>query len=100
MTTTYFTASSLDGFIADPEESLSWLLSRDIDTAGSMGYDAFLAEVGALAMGAATYDWLRRHEQDWPTRCPAGCSATGSRRHHRVRTSGSRPPTSPRSTPR
>lgn len=66
MTTTYFTASSVDGFIADRQGSLSWLLSRDSDPAGPVGYDAFLGGVGALAMGATTYDWVRRHEQDWP----------------------------------
>jgi dihydrofolate reductase len=61
MTTIYYTASSLDGFIADPEHSLSWLVSRDIDRAGPMGYDSFIASVGALAMGATTYRWLLEH---------------------------------------
>ena len=65
MSTAYYTASSLDGFIADPDDSLSWLLSRDVDRAGPMGYDAFYARVGALAMGATTYRWLRDHEQEW-----------------------------------
>jgi dihydrofolate reductase len=65
MSTAYYTASSLDGFIADPDDSLSWLLSRDVDRSGPMGYDAFYARVGALAMGATTYRWLREHEQEW-----------------------------------
>ena len=48
MVTQYFTASSTDGFIADPDDSLSWLLSRDVDSAGPMAYDGFIAEVGAV----------------------------------------------------
>ena len=62
MATSYFTASSVDGFIADPDHSLSWLLSRDVDSAGPMGYDAFLTRIGAVVMGSSTYAWLLRHE--------------------------------------
>jgi len=61
MLTQYFTASSVDGFIADPEETLSWLLTRDADPTGPMGYDLFYADVGALAMGARTYQWILDH---------------------------------------
>jgi dihydrofolate reductase len=49
--TIYYTASSSDGFIADPDNSLSWLLSRDVDRAGPMGYDDFIAKVGAMVGG-------------------------------------------------
>jgi dihydrofolate reductase len=58
MTTQYYTGCSLDGFIADDDHSLSWLTSRDIDRAGAMNYDAFIADVGAMAMGASTYRWI------------------------------------------
>ena len=61
MVTRYFTASSVDGFIADPEHSLSWLLSRDVDVRGPMGYEGFLEQsVGALAMGSTTPSRRRR----------------------------------------
>lgn len=63
MATIYFTASSVDGFIADADNSLSWLLSRDVDVDGPMGYQGFLdTSVGALVMGSTTYDWLLDHE--------------------------------------
>ncbi|MET9486395.1 dihydrofolate reductase family protein [Nocardia sp. NPDC006630] len=70
--TTYYTASSLDGFIADAEHSLSWLLSRKNDSDGPMGYNGFIAEIGALVMGANTYQWLLDNEPDtWPYDMPA-----------------------------
>lgn len=56
--TVYYTASSLDGFIADPDNSLAWLLSRDIDEHGPMSFGGFRATLGAAAMGATTYRWL------------------------------------------
>lgn len=58
MATHYYTASSIDGFIADAENSLEWLFPNDIDQAGPMNYQGFIADVGALAMGATTYQWL------------------------------------------
>ncbi len=62
MKTQYFTASSLDGFIADPEDSLKWLFPLgDIQ---ETSYPSFIREVGALAMGSVTYEWLLRHVVD------------------------------------
>jgi dihydrofolate reductase len=58
MSMVYYTAASLDGFIVDTDNSLDWLLSRDIDPAGAFGYEAFVETVGALVMGSATYEWL------------------------------------------
>ena len=60
--TQYYTATSLDGFIADENHSLDWLLPRDQDRAGPLSYDEFVAGVGALAMGATTYEWILDHE--------------------------------------
>lgn len=58
MATVYFTASSLDGFVVDEQESLGWLLSRDVDANGPFGYEAFAKSVGVLVMGSKTYEWL------------------------------------------
>ncbi|WP_427870759.1 dihydrofolate reductase family protein [Leucobacter luti] len=65
MTTHFYTASSLDGFIATPDHSLEWLFAQDFDEHGPMAYTAFLEGIGALVMGASTYEWLRRAEEDW-----------------------------------
>lgn len=62
MATVYYTASTMDGFIVDEVESLDWLLSRTFDVEGPFGYDAFAAEVGALAMGSSTYEWIVKNQ--------------------------------------
>ncbi len=59
----YYVASSLDGFIATEEDSLDWLL--DFGFASFQDhYDQFLAGVGAIIMGAQTYEWIRREQPD------------------------------------
>jgi dihydrofolate reductase len=59
MKTQYYTASSLDGFIATEEDSLEWLFT--LANLDDSSYPAFIAEVGALAMGASTYEWILRN---------------------------------------
>jgi len=59
MKTQYYTATSLDGFIATEDDSLEWLFALGSVTETS--YPTFIAEVGALAMGSATYEWMLRH---------------------------------------
>ena len=60
--TRYYTATTLDGFIADPDNSLDWLFTRDQDRGGLLNYADFIAGVGALAMGSTTYEWILDHE--------------------------------------
>ncbi|MBJ7359332.1 dihydrofolate reductase family protein [Nocardioides sp.] len=61
--TAYYTATTLDGFIADDEDSLAWLFVQDQDAKGPLNYDDFIAGVGALVMGRTTYEWIRAHNQ-------------------------------------
>lgn len=60
--TQYYTATTLDGFIADPNDSLDWLFTRAREEDGPLNYGDFIAEVGALAMGSTTYEWILDHE--------------------------------------
>jgi dihydrofolate reductase len=60
--TRYYTASTLDGFIADPDNSLEWLFTRQQEPGGPQNYADFIAGVGAIAMGATTYEWILDHE--------------------------------------
>lgn len=55
--TQYYVAASADGYIADRENHLDWLLQYGFE-AYQEHYDAFVADVGALAMGASTYEFV------------------------------------------
>lgn len=69
----YFVASSLDGFIATPDDDLAWLLQFDGFEGGKESYESFMDGVGCIVMGGETFAWLMRHEPgNWPypsTRC-------------------------------
>ena len=70
MRTQYYTATSLDGFIATEDDSLEWLFT--LGDLNESSYPAFIAEVGALTMGSATYEWIGRNAERM-------ASETGSR---------------------
>ncbi|MGN2641804.1 dihydrofolate reductase family protein [Nocardia takedensis] len=62
--TRYYTATTLDGFIADPDNSLDWLFAVDNDGATDTDFQRFFGTVGALCMGATTYEWVREHQDE------------------------------------
>lgn len=59
--TVFYTATTLDGFLADPDDSLAWLMRQDLDEDGPENYGAFIAGIGALVMGSTTYEWVLAH---------------------------------------
>jgi dihydrofolate reductase len=59
MRTQYYTACSLDGFIATVDHSLEWLFQ--LGDVNDTSYPQFIRDVGALAMGSSTYEWMLRH---------------------------------------
>lgn len=59
MKTQFYSATSLDGFIATEDDSLEWLFP--LGDLNDSGYPDFIAEVGALAMGSSTYEWMLRN---------------------------------------
>lgn len=62
MKTQYYTASSLDGFIATEDDSLDWLFPlADINESS---YPEFIADIGAIAMGSTTYEWILAHSSE------------------------------------
>jgi dihydrofolate reductase len=68
MRTQYYTAASLDGFIATLDDSLEWLFP--LGDINETNYPEFIKDVGALAMGSSTYEWMLRHVikpgSSWP----------------------------------
>jgi dihydrofolate reductase len=77
--TQYYCAASLDGYIAEADDSLAWLLDYegsfegDGVEPGPMGeggsYERFYEGVGALISGATTYEFVIDHlaeDSDWP----------------------------------
>ena len=65
---------SLDGRIAGPDDDLEWLMASHSRPASRavpetrddyLGYDDFIADVGALLMGRRTYDVVANFDQ-WP----------------------------------
>jgi dihydrofolate reductase len=74
--TQYYTASTLDGYIAGPDHELDWLLQFD---ESDSEYPAFIAGVGAVVMGSSTYLWILEHlaggkdgkAPPWPYEQPA-----------------------------
>jgi len=57
----YYTATTLDGFIADEHDSLAWLFEQQTDEDGPAGYSEFIAGIGTMVMGATTYTWIGDH---------------------------------------
>jgi len=72
LATVYYTASSIDGYIVDADDSLDWLITRNIDPDGPFGYDAFNTTIGAIVMGSTTYEWIVRNQPgDWMSEQPS-----------------------------
>ncbi|MFC7400781.1 dihydrofolate reductase family protein [Citricoccus sp. GCM10030269] len=66
----YYTATTLDGFLADDADSLNWLFRQHLEEDGPGNPTAFLADIGAQVMGATTYTWVLEHEPAWLPEMP------------------------------
>jgi dihydrofolate reductase len=60
VTVTLFIATSLDGYIAGPDDDLSWLF-----TDADYGFSSFYTQVDTLIMGRGTYEVVRKFGE-WP----------------------------------
>jgi dihydrofolate reductase len=75
--TIYYCASSLDGYIAEADDTLDWLLgyqgSSDVEGAepgGRGSYERFYEGVGAMVTGSVTYEFvlgeMEQSGDEWP----------------------------------
>ena len=68
----YYAAATLDGFIAESDDTLEWLMkyegSYEGDDAEPMkgSYDVFYEGIGALVMGSTTYEFVLDEVSEWP----------------------------------
>lgn len=72
----YYCAATLDGYIAEADDDLDWLLGYEghyegpeaepAPMSGGGGYERFYAGVGALVSGSTTYEWVLDHLPAWP----------------------------------
>src|SRR3954468_9324451 len=58
----YATATSLDGFLADADNSLDWLFAVDGGGEVVAGLEPCIAGVGVMVEGSTTYRWVLEHE--------------------------------------
>ncbi|HEX2127892.1 MAG TPA: dihydrofolate reductase family protein [Solirubrobacterales bacterium] len=72
----YYAAATLDGYIAEENDDLGWLLgyegtyeSPDAEPgpmSGGGGYERFYEGVGAIVSGSTTYEWVLDNLTEWP----------------------------------
>ena len=60
----YYVASTIDGFIADENDNIDWLLQFGFKSFQD-DYDRFIADVGAIIMGSTTYEWIIGEGEPW-----------------------------------
>ena len=62
----YNTATTLNGFLADDDDSLDWLFrvpGGESAETGDAEFPAFFEGIGVLVEGSTTYEWVLSHER-------------------------------------
>jgi len=68
----YYCASTLDGYIAEADDTIDWLTGYSGTYAGAGvqpmagSYERFYDGIGALVMGSATYEFVLEYGREWP----------------------------------
>ncbi len=62
----FYTASTLNGFLADEHDSLEWLFAvpgGDSAEGGDEDFAGFIDRIGVMVEGSSTYEWVLDHER-------------------------------------
>lgn len=62
----FYTATTLNGFLADDGDSLDWLFrvpGGDSAETGDSEFPAFFESIGVIVEGSTTYEWVLAHER-------------------------------------
>ena len=70
MSNKVFIATSLDGYIADSNNSIDWLHAVPNPEGNDAGYASFTAGIDALLMGRTTYEMVMGFDIPWPYEKP------------------------------
>jgi dihydrofolate reductase len=68
----YYAAQTLDGYIAESDDSIDWLTGYEGSFEGAdsdekqAGYETFYEGIGALVSGSTTYEFVLEHGGEWP----------------------------------
>ena len=61
-----FLAQSLDGYIAGPNDDLSWLPAGGEPGPGAVDFATFIQDIGCMLMGRHTYEVVAAFDGPWP----------------------------------
>lgn len=70
MTNIVYIATSLDGYICDPDGSLDWLNTIPIPEGDDLGFSTFMERVDAVVMGRVTFEAVLGFGSGWPYPLP------------------------------
>lgn len=56
----FYTATTLNGYIATEDDSLDWLF--EVGSPDAVDFKSFLAGISVLVSGSTTYEWVYGHE--------------------------------------
>ncbi len=65
-----YIATSLDGFIADKDNSIDWLNTFPPPEGSDMGFETFMNGIDALVMGRITFETVLSFGVEWPYQKP------------------------------